>query len=123
MDLTAKARATNNAGAHETQGDASWGHIPSEQRTASKSNVDIYLDDLISVVQGGPRERRQMLRHFFHQIDRVFRPKEKAETNCKYPIFLKKLGKGHGEWSTRKTVIGWYLYTISHLLRLPPRQQ
>ena len=88
LELSAKARATNNAGAHETQVNASWGHLPSEQRTAAKSNVDVYLDHLISVVQGGPRERRQTLRHFFRQIDRVFRPNEKAETNCKYPIFL-----------------------------------
>ena len=92
LELVAKARATNNSGAHETQAGASWGHLPVEQRTAAKSNFDVYLDDLISVVQGGPRERQQMLRHFSPQIDRVLRPNEKADANCKYPISQKESG-------------------------------
>ena len=66
---------------------------------------------------------RQMLRHLFHQIYRVFRPNEEADTNRKDPISLKKLGQGDGSCSTRNTVLGWDLDTISHLLCLPPRQQ
>ena len=62
-----------------------------------------------------------MLRHLFNQIDRVFRINKDADTNRKYPIYLKKLGKGDVAWSTEKTVIGWDLNKISHLLRLPPR--
>ena len=58
---------------------------------AKKSNVNIYLEDFISVVQGGPREMRQMLRHVFHKIYRVFRPNKEADTNRKYSIYLKKL--------------------------------
>ena len=64
-----------------------------------------------------------MLRHLFHQIDRVLRPNEEAGINRKYPISLKNLGQVDGEWSTRKAVIGWDLVTISHLLRLPLRPQ
>ena len=64
-----------------------------------------------------------MLRHLFHQIDRVFCPNKEAETNIKYPTPLKKLGQGDGERSTRNTVLGWDLDTISHLLRLPSRWQ
>ena len=41
----------------------------------------------------------------------------------KKPISLKKLGKGDGAWSNRKTVLGWNLNTVSHLLHLPPRKQ
>ena len=74
LELAAKARAANNAGAPESQADASWEHLPAEQCSAAKSNVDVYLDDFISVVHGGPRERRQMIHHLFHQINRVFRP-------------------------------------------------
>ena len=64
-----------------------------------------------------------MLRHLFHQIDPVFRPNEEADTNQKYPIYLKKLGQGDGACSTQNTVLGWDLDTIDHLLCLPPRQQ
>ena len=64
-----------------------------------------------------------MLRHIFHQIDRVFRPKEDPDTNRKTPISLKKLGKIDGECSTWKTVLGWDLDTIAQLLSLFPRQQ
>ena len=34
-----------------------------------------------------------MLRHLFHQINRVFRPNKEADTNRKYPISLKNLGQ------------------------------
>ena len=81
------------------------------------------MDDFISVVQGGPKERCQIIRHLFHQIDRIFCPNKEADTNRNYPISLKKLGQGDGAWSARKTVLGWDLDTISHLLHLPPRQQ
>ena len=106
MELADEAREAGNAGAPETQTNASWEHLPPNQRAAAEANVDVYLDNFISVVQGGPRYRRQMLRHVFHQIDRVFRPNEEADTNRKYPISLKKLGQGDGAWSTQKTVLG-----------------
>ena len=36
---------------------------------------------------------------------------------------MKKLGQGYGAWSTRKTLLGWNLGTVSHLLHPPSRQQ
>ena len=63
-----------------------------------------------------------MLRHLFHQIYRVFRPNMAADKNRKEPIYRKKLGQGDGAWYTRKTVLGWDLDTISHLLHLPPQE-
>ena len=83
LELVAEARAANNTGNLEAQAEASWEHLVAEQRSARKANVDVYLDDFISVVQGGPRERRQMLRHLFHQIEQVFRPNKEAYTNRK----------------------------------------
>ena len=121
--LEAEARAADDAGAPEAQADASLGDLPTEQRSAVKANVGVHLDDFIPVVQGGSRERRQMLRHLFNQIDQVFRHNEEAETNRKEVISLKKLGQGDGAWSDQKTVLGWDLDTIAHLLRLHTRQQ
>ena len=121
MELAAKVRLSGNDGSPEAQADASWEHLPEEQRSAAKTNVGVYLNDFISIVQGGPRERRQMLRHLFHQINWVFHLNKEADTNSKYPISLKKLGQGDGAWSTWKTFLEWDLDTISHLLHLPPR--
>ena len=57
------------------------------------------------------------------KIDRVFRPNKEADTHRKEPIYLKKIGQGDGAWSTQKTVLGWDLDTIAHLLCLPPTRQ
>ena len=121
LNMEAKYRAANDAGVLEAQADASWGNLPEEHRFAAKANVDFYPDDFISGVQGGPRERRQMLWHLFHQINRVFRPNKEADTNRKDPISLKNMGQGDGSWSTQKTFLRWDLDTIYNLLRLTPR--
>ena len=55
-------------------------------------NIDFYLDNFISVIQVGSRERHQMLQHFFRQIKRFFRPNKEMDTKHKDPISLKKLG-------------------------------
>ena len=111
LDLAAKSRAAEDASAHEAQADASWEDFPAEQRSDAQANVNVYLVDCISVIQGGPIERHQMLCHLFNQIDRLFRPNEEADTKLKEAIYLMNLGQGDGAWSTRKTVLGWDLDT------------
>ena len=59
-------RATDDSGTSEAQADTIWEHLPAEQRYAARANIDVYLDDFISVVQGGPRERCQIIWHLFH---------------------------------------------------------
>ena len=121
--MAAEARAVDDSGAPEAQDDASWEHLQAEQLSAATANVDVYLDDFISVVHEGPRERRQFLCHLFHQIDRVFLPNDESDTNRKDPISQNKLGQEYGAWSTRNKVLGWDINTIAHLLRLLPRRQ
>ena len=123
LELEYEARAVDDANASPTKADTSWASLPVEQRSAATENVNIYLDNFISVVQGGTRERCQMLRHLFYQIDQVFFPKEEAETNSRDPISLKKLGQGDGSWFTQKTVLGWDLDTIAYLICLPPTRR
>ena len=57
LKLSAESRAADDADAPESQVESSWEQPPMEQRATAKSNVDVYLDNLILVVQGGPRER------------------------------------------------------------------
>ena len=64
--MAGKYRATDDSGTPEAQADTIWEHLPAEQRYAARANIDVYLDDFISVVQGGPRERCQILWHLFH---------------------------------------------------------
>ena len=74
LEMAAKARAADDSGAPEAQADASWEHLPAEQRSVATENVDVYMDNFISVVRGGPRERRQMLCNLLHHIDRFLHP-------------------------------------------------
>ena len=99
-----------------------WERNSPQQRSATVAKVDVYLDDFVSVVQGGPTERRKMSRHIFPSIDRVFRPNNKGDTHHKDPISWNKLGKGDAVWSTQKTVLGWNLDTATHLLLLPAKR-
>ena len=64
-----------------------------------------------------------MLQYLFHQIDWVFCPNKKTDTNCEYLISLNKLWQGDEARSTRKRVLRLDLDMIAHLLRLPPRRQ
>ena len=69
--MAADAIAADKSGAMEAQSDARWEHLTAEQCSAAMENVNVYLDDFIAVFQGGPRDRRQLLCHLFHQTDRV----------------------------------------------------
>ena len=87
------------------------------------ANVDVYLDDLISIIQGCPKERCQIIWHLFNKIDRVFRPNEATDTNRKEPISLNKIGQVDGSWYTQKILPGFNINNVLHLLRLPTNWQ
>ena len=55
LEEAADTRSSEDTGAPESQYDASWEQLPSEQRTSAISNVDVYLDNFISIVHGGPK--------------------------------------------------------------------
>ena len=123
LEQAAKDRSAKDVGVPEAQSDFIWGKLPAEQCLATTANIDVYLYNFISVVHGGPKERRQLLRRLFHKIDRLFRLNEDAGTDRKEPISLNKLGQEDGACSSRKIVLGWNLDTVAHLLRLLPRRQ
>ena len=106
LEQAVETRVAEDAGALKSQSDVSWEHLSEEQLSAATVKVDVYLEDFISIVQGGTKERRQMLRHLFYQIDRIFRPNTAADTDRKYPISRNNLGQGDGAWSTWGKVLG-----------------
>ena len=69
--MAAKAIAADESSALEAQADASWEHLPSEQRSAATENGNVYMEGFISVVQGGHRDMRQVLWNLFRQTDGV----------------------------------------------------
>jgi hypothetical protein len=85
--------------------------------------TDVYMDDFIGAVQGGPQRRQRARRVIFNTIDRVFRPLSPQDgKNRQEPISIKKLQKGDARWSTRKTVLGWILDTVRETIELPQRR-
>jgi hypothetical protein len=61
--------------------------------------IDIYVDDYLGLVQGGPRWRNRVQRILFESIDAVFRPLHLDDpSTCQEPISVKKLLKGDGSW-------------------------
>ena len=76
------------------------------------SHVEVYLDDFVGIIGGGPTERRKMTRHLFRAIDDLFRPNNEDDTAWEEPISLKKLRKGAAARSMPKVVLGWAIDTV-----------
>ena len=51
-----------------------WNNIPAQAQKAALMHVEVYLDNLIGVVQGGPTERRHTTRYFPQSIEELFHP-------------------------------------------------
>jgi hypothetical protein len=82
--------------------------------------VDIYVDDYIGAVQGGPALRTRARRILFETIDQVFRPQSASDPPTRQePISVKKLHKGDARWATRKVILGWLLDTVAETLEPP----
>lgn len=85
--------------------------------------ADIYVDDFIAAVQGSATTRRNAMRTLLHVLDSVFRPLSPSDNpNRQEPASVKKLRKGDGNWSTRKTVLGWVIDTVAQTITLPERR-
>ena len=101
------------------EANSDWEALSLHTRATALAHVEVYLDDFISITQGGPTERRQMTRHLFRTIDEIFRPNNKDEIAREEPISLKKLRKGDAAWSTQNVVLGWAIDTMKQVLILP----
>jgi hypothetical protein len=83
----------------------------------------VYVDDFLSVVQGGKRRRLQVKRSLLHALDSVFRGLDPADSpHRQAPASVKKFLKGDGTWATVKLVLGWLLDTVQKTIQLPPHR-
>ena len=66
--------------------DKYWEALSPHARATTLARIEVYLDDFISITQGGETERRQMTRHLFHAVDQLFWPNNKDDIVRKDPI-------------------------------------
>lgn len=94
-------------------------HPPGPRRKPVKY-VDVYVDDFIGLAQGPLTTCSKVRDHLLTAIDQVFRPASPLEGKQRQePISVKKLGKGDGQWSTQKQILGWELDTLAQTIQLP----
>ena len=99
--------------------DKDWETLSPHAQATTLAHVEVSLDDFIGITQGGPTERRQMTRHLFRALNKLFRPNNKDDIAREDSISLKKLRKGNAAWSTKKVVLGWAIDTVKQVLTLP----
>lgn len=86
--------------------------------------VDVYIDDIIGLVQGDRSRQRYLSRTILHNVDKVFRPLEPSDNPHRLEVVsVKKLEKGDGVFSTTKTILGWVFDFARYTVQLSPRRQ
>lgn len=98
-------------------------HLHNQVYDTPLAHSDVYIDDIIGLIQPTSIPKQQFTRHIFHTIDRVFRPLEPSDSPARTePISTSKLQKGDGNLSTRKVILGWILDTTKYTLELTDRR-
>jgi hypothetical protein len=84
---------------------------------------DVYVDDFLSLVQGGRRTRLRVKRDLLHSLDQVMRPLDSEDSPFRQePASVKKMGKGDATWTTLKPILGWIINTLDKTISLPPHR-
>ena len=119
--LSETATAGDNGYANQTivQFDDQWRNLPAKLHQAALDHVEVYLDDFNGVFQRGTEERRQITKNLFCSIYLLLFPKNPLDVVREEQISLKKLEKIDAKWSTKKTLLGWEIYTAHQILTLP----
>ena len=86
------------------------------QTPESLTHIDCYMDDVISVVQGGPDRQHRVFDDTVCAIKWLF-PSLPGE--LKDSVSVQKLVAGEGDWTCVKEVLGWILDTEAGTFTLP----
>ena len=84
----------------------------------SLTNIACYMDDVISVVQGGPDCQHQVFDGTVCALKWLFPP---LPGELKDSVSMKKLRAGEVDWTCVKEVLGWILYKEAGTVTLPER--
>ena len=85
----------------------------------SLTHVDLYMDYVISAVQGAPDHQDQVFDGTVCSLKWLF-PSLPGE--LKDLVSVKKLVAGEGDWTCVKEVLGWILDTEARTVTLPKRK-
>ena len=85
----------------------------------SLTHIDCYMDDVISVMQGGPDHQHRVFDGTFRALKWLF-PSLPGE--LKDLVIAKKLVAGEGDWTCVKEVLGWILNTEAGTVNFPERK-
>ena len=103
--------------------DNTWSKLPPHASWEALAQIEVYLENFIGFIQGGPAEQTQKTHHLFRSIDELFCPNNARYRAQEEPISLKKLAKGDARWSTTNTVLNWAIDNIKLVLTLPQAQK
>ena len=81
--------------------------------------VDTYVDNFVTMEQGGPRLWHQVHRHLFHDMYCVILPNKVDKSSQKDPNLNKKLCCSDTTWTTCKQVLGWLIDILRHQINPP----
>ena len=81
--------------------------------------VDTYVDNFVTMEQGGPRLWHQVHRHLFHDIYCVILPNNVDKSSQKDPNLNKKLCCSDTTWTICKQVLGWLIDILRHQINPP----
>ena len=86
--------------------------LPSNFHADLLHYVDLYIGNLITLVQGVPADRNKTCGHVFASIGWVFRPNMPCEHSMQDPNLLKNIKKGDVSWNYQKRFLGSILDTL-----------
>ena len=79
--------------------------------------VDVYMDDLNCLTQGGPSQQRRVSKLVLRAITETY---SSLSHDLKDSVSLKKALMGDGDWSHIKEIIGWVINTKMGTFSLSP---
>jgi hypothetical protein len=84
---------------------------------------DVYVDDFLSLAQGGKRRRLKVKRSLLRALNYVLRGLDPSDgPHRQEPASVKKLLKGDCTWATAKLVLGWLIDTVRKTIQLSHRR-
>jgi hypothetical protein len=84
---------------------------------------EVYVDDLIGMVQGSPKHLHHVNHFLLASLDKILRRLDPEDGIYQQePALVKKILAGDATWATRKVVLGWLLETLDMLIELPPHR-
>ena len=85
----------------------------------SLTHIDCYMGDVITALQGGAEQQREVFDGTIQALKWIFLS---LPGETKYSVSIKRLMAGKGNWTCKKEVLGWRIYTEVGTVALPEQK-